>query len=556
MMTEDMKLLQRLWDKDVTLWDGAKTDEAIADRLGWLDAVPWIEKHGTELQQWADQLVKKGQFDSLLLLGMGGSSLAAEVFYSIFGQSENYLSLTMLDSTSPAQISSLDLDWARTLVVVSSKSGGTVETADLMAYFYALMECQVPHPGHHFVAITDPDSGLARQAEELGFLRVFLNSPDIGGRYSALSYFGLVPAALMGVQISLLLDRIRSFVESSRVDSPESQSVIQLAQQMAAISEDGLNQLVLNLDDSVKSLAIWIEQLVAESTGKNGVGVLPVIGNRTDKSDTGSHSSLSNRSSRNVSVQGFGETHVSISLSSPDTAFRSDSDLSSGLSENQTLCLTMNNKYDLGKEFLRWELATALAASKMGINPFDQPNVEEAKKMTRKIIRENHTQTFDAVIETGAYQVEVLSDFPGSPVIDNHKSLKSNLGEWSGSSQYLAILAYLPMEKGVDAVLHCILEKLNSATGIRATLGYGPRYLHSTGQLHKGGPPAGCFVQIIDSGLQALPIPGRDYGFDGLNRAQADGDFTILAEKNLPIMRIRLKGDRLGALEILDGELE
>ena len=543
-LRKDMEMLQRLWNKDVTLWDGAKTDEAIGDRLGWLDAVPWIEEHGSELQQWTDQLIREKQFDSLLLLGMGGSSLAAEVFHSVFGQIEGYLSLTMLDSTSPDQINGLDLDWSRTLVVVSSKSGGTVETAALMDYFYALMESRAPHPGHHFLAITDPDSGLAKRAEELGFLRVFLNPPDIGGRYSALSYFGLVPAALMGVRISLLLDRIRSFAESSRVDSPESQSIIRLAERMAAVSGDGLNRLVLDLDDSVKSLAIWIEQLVAESTGKNGVGVLPVIGTRADRLAPKPRS----RSGRVNSRQNLGEIHVSIAMASVEPHSR--------YSHSQGLSLTMSNAYDLGSEFLRWEMATALAASKMGINPFDQPNVEEAKKMTRKIMLEHRKQAFDSVAETNAYRIEVLSDFSESAFVDEHKSLRLNLEEWSGSSQYLAILAYLPMKKEVDNVLHRILAKLESASGIRTTLGYGPRYLHSTGQLHKGGPAAGCFIQIVDSGSQALPIPGRDYGFDELNRAQADGDFSVLAEKNLPIMRIRLKGDRLEALETLDAELE
>ncbi len=540
-----MGMLQRLWNKDVSLWEGAKTDESIVDRLGWLDAVPWIEEHGPELQQWTDQLIRKNQFDSLLLLGMGGSSLAAEVFYSVFGQIKGYLSLTMLDSTSPDQITSLDLDWSRTLVVVSSKSGGTVETADLMAYFYALMERRIPCPGDHFVAITDPGSALARRAEDLGFLRVFLNPPDIGGRYSALSYFGLVPAALMGIQISLLLDRIRRFAESSRVDSADSQSIIQLVEQMSAVSADGLNRLVLNLDDSVKSLAIWVEQLVAESTGKSGLGVLPVIENRVD----GSTPKPPDRAGSINSSESCGEVHVSISMASSNSV--------SGLSSSRgnTLSLIMNDPYDLGKEFLRWEIATALAASTLGINPFDQPNVEEAKKMTRKIMLAHRKQAYHPVAETNAYRIEVLSEFSQSAVINHKQSLKSNLEEWSGHSKYLAILAYLPMEKDVDNVLHRILEKLESAIGIRTTLGYGPRYLHSTGQLHKGGPPAGCFIQIVDSELQALPIPGRDYGFDELNRAQADGDFSVLAEKNLPIMRISLKGDRLRALEILDAEL-
>ena len=532
MSNEYAGMVQRLWQRDISLWAGASSSEPVARRLGWLDAVSFMEKNNPELTTWAHQLAGKNQFDTLLLLGMGGSSLAPQVIASIFGSRPGFPRLLMLDTTSPGQIQAADVDPEKTLVIVSSKSGTTIETADLFAYFHELFAQKLQHPGDHFIAITDAGSWLSNQASELGFLRTFINPTDIGGRYSALSFFGLVPAALMGVDLAGILHRCRTFAEITRSPQGEAQ-VLDLAVLIGHGAASGCNKLILDIDSPIQMLSIWIEQLVAESTGKNGVGVLPVANLAVNAGAVGKDVIVAHIRFGQQPVR-QGETPV--------------------LPEAAAVNLHMQDALDLGSEFLRWEMATSIAASMMNINPFDQPDVELAKLKTRHFIEAGITLNGETVLDQDHFSI-IFPPTPGLPGSLVKTGPLENFALAASDADYLAILAYLPVTEEITNHLEQLRRKLSTRLGKLATCGFGPRYLHSTGQFHKGGPPSGCFLQIVEADPGALPIPGRHYSFDELHRAQADGDFTVLAEKKLPIMRIRLKGDRLGALENLASEL-
>ena len=479
-------LLNRLWRKDVTLWQGSgATSESLSSRLGWLDAVSWMGNHQLEITNWVETIIHSGKFDHLVLLGMGGSSLAPEVFYSVFGHRPGYLNLILVDTTSPEQIQSIDIDLKRSMVIVASKSGTTVETADLYAYFYQRISQVTDCPGEHMIAITDPHSWLHSQAVEHEFCKVFLNPAEIGGRYSALSYFGLVPAALTGVDLSLLLDRTKLFMSRVFTDDPTN-PVLKLAEAMAKKANLGSHIMNLRLSNQISSLAAWIEQLVAESTGKNGTGVIPVFARVEENSE------CKNGDQFAVEVE-FGSEH--------------DNEKSS------VLRWKLAESYDLGAEFLRWEMATALAASMMDINPFDQPNVEEAKVITRTFVDSSQSCELNLLFECNEFSMYCRSiqvDPDTSLTINGAFELFDQILE---NAKYLAVLAYLPRFGQVDIELEKVRILLGQRFSLTTTLGYGPRYLHSTGQLHKGGPTAVGFVQFVERTDIDLSIPGRKYGF-------------------------------------------
>ncbi len=533
-------LITRLWQKDVSLWCHAEST-AIENRLGWLDAVVWMETHIDELTRWAQ--TASNQFDNVILLGMGGSSLAAEVFSAVFGNQHDSIQacprLWVVDTTSPAQINALDVDLARSLIIVASKSGSTVETAALLMYFHAQLRQHVARPGDHLVAITDPDSWLHRHAVENGFMRVFLNPPDIGGRYSALSYFGLVPAALIGVDLQQLLARTRRLSDACQSDdnqsddNPTAHAVSQLANLIGNAALSASNILQLRLAPPLQSLAVWIEQLVAESLGKEAKGILPVYDDLGDDSEY-----IPNQSDIFSVYIGLGEDDQ-------------------GGARTSTRATDMQwhlaSRYDLGAEFLRWEMATALAASIMGVNPFDQPDVEQAKQQTRLLITARQAQPFGKLFENQHYAVYSNTLGESSHTI---QSVFDRFGTLSTTALYLAVLAYLPNFVDVNDRLQVLRRRLAQHFVLTTTLGYGPRYLHSTGQLHKGGPASGCFIQITEQAMEEIAIPERDYSFADLHSAQADGDYAVLEKKGRPLMRITLKGDRCMALDKLLADIE
>ena len=524
------KMMDRLWQKDTTLWKSplAHGDDP-ANWLGWLDAVEWMGKHVDSLSAWAEQVCKSGRYDHVVLLGIGGSSLAAEVFSGVFGSRAGFLQLTVVDTTSPAQINALDLDIERALFVVSSKSGATLETVDLLAWFYRKAGSIQKHPGDRFIAITDAGSPLAQEAGKLGFYRVFLNPKDIGGRYSALSFFGLVPAALIGVDLGLLFENLKQFCE--QVKSGDDTTVTELAELLGGSVLAGKNQMKLNIAKPIQVLAIWIEQLIAESTGKNGTGLIPI----------------------------YGETHTERKLKPPARCLTINIGFGCGPGNRSApdadMSWTLKGPYDIASEFFRWQMATALASAMMDVNPFDQPDVEQAKGQTRTFIENNRSVELRVLLEN-EYCVFYASDvFVGESCCSRLADVLGRFQSSMSAVEYLGILAWLPVFDQVEEKLQQIRAQLSRRFDLPTTLGFGPRYLHSTGQLHKGGPASGCFIQITDPGLESLPVPGRKYGFDDLHRAQADGDYLVLENKARPIMRIELKGDRLRALDRLRQEL-
>ncbi len=440
----------------------------------------------------------------------------------------------MLDTTSPAQIRAVDINAQSTLVIVASKSGTTLETADLFAYFHQLFSQELANPGDHFIAITDAGSWLSKQAVEHGFRRTFINPSDIGGRYSVLSYFGLVPAALMGVDLEVILERLRSFAESTRTPQGEAE-VLDLAVLMGENALRGKNKLVLDIAQPVQKLSLWIEQLVAESTGKNGTGILPLVNPAPDPGHYAKDCIVASIS--------FGENPVRPADNPGPAAI-------------PRVNLHMHDALDLGSEFLRWEMATALAAAIIKVNPFDQPDVELAKVKTRHIIESGTFGIFETVLDMPQYSISCPL-LGAAEYQDKHDTaaLFDDFARVAAKSDYFGILAYLPINDDNATRLEILRQTLSTRLDKPTTCGFGPRYLHSTGQLHKGGPQSGCFMQIVDTDAGELAIPGRHYGFHELHRAQADGDFAVIEEKHLPIMRIELKGDRLGALDFLTSEL-
>ncbi len=515
-------LATRLWSKDVSLWSAdPEVQQSIQNRLGWLDVVDWMLPQIDELVAWAGSIAKAKSFDRVIVLGMGGSSLAPEVFSRLFEPVADYPMLEVLDSTSPEMVDAvLARGIERTLFIVASKSGTTLETTDLYRFFFNQVESFNETPGSQFIAITDGGSWLESHAAEQGFLRTFVNPSDIGGRYSALSFFGLVPAALYGVNVKTLLERAIVMLKTAHSDAADENPCLQLGIQMATHALSGRDKMMLLIAEPLSSIGGWIEQLVAESTGKQGVGILPVC--MTYPEEMPEHY-----------PEAADSFNVALLQHSPDT-----------VPEESALHLTLDSPLDLGAEFFRWEFATAIAAVGMEVNPFDEPNVSEAKQSTNSFIQEGRVLNLQLTGDSTDFSISAQEE----SVVDGDSV--GFAGKLAANS-YVAILAYLPMTE--EAVLQ--LEQLRFQVAcyydVACTAGFGPRYLHSTGQLHKGGATTGAFIQIVDESTVDHAVPGRDYGFAKLIRAQADGDFSVLSEKDLPVMRFTLKGDRLQSLSAL-----
>jgi len=479
------RVVERTWERDHTVW---KPDpQEITDRLGWLTLPDAMAPQAADLQSFARGVAAEG-YTSALLLGMGGSSLAPEVLQATFGTAPGMLALQVLDSTSPAQITRVEagLDLGRTLFVVSSKSGGTIETRSQLAYFWE----KLPDP-RHFVVITDPGSSLDALASEMGVRRVFLNSPDVGGRYSALLLFGLVPAALAGVDVARLLEGARQMqhaCEPGVLAAANPGAWLGAVMGEAALA--GRDKLTLVLPPALAALGCWIEQLVAESTGKEGRGILPVEGEPLGA----------------PGVYGGDRLFVAVGDAPGLDALER--------AGHPVVRLPAVDPYQLGAEFFRWEFATAVAGHVLQVNPFDQPNVQEAKDATARMLAgelvDTNSEPLGAVLATVR---------PGG---------------------YLAILACLDRDAGNEARLAAVRRELRDRYRVATTVGFGPRSLHSTGQLHKGGPKNGVFLQVVAPPGLDLAIPGQPYGFGELFRAQADGDFASLRAHGSRVARATL----------------
>ena len=524
----------RLWAADPTLWKpgDAAHQEVIANALGWLGV--WEDAHDeiADLTQFVEDVHAEG-FRSAVLLGMGGSSLAPEVFSAILGAAEGALELYVLDSTDPAAVLAVEaaVDLDRTLFIVASKSGGTTETASFHAYFYGLLKAHcAEHAGSHFVAITDEGTSLEQQALEQGFRAIFVNPGDIGGRYSALSFFGLVPAALLGVDLERLLDGVDAMAAACGPDVPAAEDpALRLGAALGQLARGGRDKLTLVCEAPLAPLGAWIEQLVAESTGKEGVGVLPV-----DLEPLGS-------------PERYGDDRVFCGLrlagAGGAAAGRLDALAEAG---HPVLERELADVYELGGEMLCWELATAAAGVVLGVDPFDQPNVQESKDRTKALLAAYAAEGALAEDEGGARIGYPVGD-EGLP-----DALRAFLAQ-AAPGDYVAIQAYVAPGASVWGQLQALRLQLRDGLHLATTLGFGPRYLHSTGQFHKGGPNRGLFLQLVGHDPRDVEIPGQPYGFSVLKRAQARGDLAALWAHDCRALRVCLGDDVPAGLTRLAG---
>jgi transaldolase / glucose-6-phosphate isomerase len=498
--TED--IARRVWHHDETLWGGPGPE--IGNRLGWLTISQRMLDQTGAMTQFVDSVRADGM-ESVILCGMGGSSLAPEVIRQSFERGSGGLDLYVLDSTDPGAIKEVEdqVDLERTLFLISSKSGGTLETLSQYHYFRSKVD-----NGRQFVAITDPGSSLEELATKDGFRRVFLNDPDIGGRYSALSYFGLVPAALMGVDVRALLDHARTAEENAnQFDSSASNRGLWMGLAFGEASLAGRDKLTYVVDEPIASYSLWAEQLFAESTGKDGKGILPVAGEPLGPPDA------------------YGDDRLFFHLRSGEGDDRLEAIRKAG---HPVITAPFEGPEDLGRLFFYAEFAAAVSGWVLAINPFNQPNVQEAKDATKAVLAEGLEEP-----ESGTLDL--------SGVAPPH---------------YVAIQGFVKPSKEFDEAIADLRTAIRDKTRATTTFGYGPRYLHSTGQFHKGGPKTGVFIQLVHDGDYDIEIPGAGYTFKTLKNAQAIGDYKTLEAHGLPVTHIRLEGDPARAVRDLIKEVQ
>ncbi len=525
--SEKSLILHRLWEKDASLWSGdEEVQKAISNRLGWLDLPEAMAKSIDEIRSFSEEV--KEEFEAVCLLGMGGSSLFALTLSKIFGPQPGYPYFFVLDTTDPEEVAKLedDFDLKKVLFLVASKSGTTIEVVSLFKYFWGRLEGLMDQPGGNFAAITDPGTPLAKTAEERKFRRLFLAPPDVGGRFSALSYFGLVPAGLMGLDLERLL---KAAQEMATVCGPEVPWEYNPAAKLAEyIGENFIlerDKLTILADPLIRPYGLWIEQLVAESTGKTGIGVVPIVGEAPGS----------------PTVYGPDRFFVNLGLEGRRDIYGR---LLSELKQDEFPLVNhwWEDRYEIGAECFRWEMATALVGYFMDINPFDEPDVIRAKRKTAEILK--------LFKETGDFGVEFgLDDRTGhafitSRILGDTPSLKLairkfflSLSPWS----YVAFLAYLPYDAEIEEFFTDLRTMVRTRRQCSTMFGFGPRYLHSSGQLHKGGPKTGSFFIFTRRGRkEEQMVPGEGYTLWDLQFAQAYGDFQALSDLERQVIHIHL----------------
>ncbi|HEY8438081.1 MAG TPA: hypothetical protein VIK65_05655 [Candidatus Limnocylindrales bacterium] len=546
-----------LVDRDPGLWSkNERVQAAIGDRLGWLDSPGHFTTQVGALEAFGEAIRDAG-FTAAVVGGMGGSSLAPEVFREVFGTADGWLDLRVLDSTDPAAVAAItdDLDPLSTLWIVASKSGTTTEPLAFQAYQWdraerALRERDArdfEHPGELMIAITDPGKSLEAIPHHDDLREVFLNPPDIGGRYSAISYVGLVPASLIGIDLDPLLESTTAMLEACTVTEPNENPGVSLGLAIGTLAKAGRDKLTLLADPAIASLGAWLEQLLAESTGKHGTGIVPV-----DREPLG-----------DVAAYGDDRVFVRIKLGDAGGAWTAgdafaDAAESAG---HPVIRLQLADPIDIGGEMVRWEVATAIAGAVLGIDPFDQPNVEEAKELTRKVLAGASSGESAA-----APPPPLASDDEAGLTLHGDAPLRLTAGDGTVVGElarhlarrkpnaYLALQAFIAPSAAATESMDRIRSILRDATGNATTAGYGPRFLHSTGQLHKGGPPTGWFLQLTSDHPADREIPGWPYTFGRLIDAQAEGDFAAIESHDLPILRVHLHDPERG-LAALEGAL-
>jgi len=517
---EQAAVVRRIAEKDAGLWasNGSGEKEEIKNRLGWLQVADLMEERVAELVGLRKELVAEG-FSDCVVMGMGGSSLAPEVFRQTFGAPTGSLNVHVLDTTDPAAIAALQasIDLRRTVFIVASKSGTTLETLSHYRYFWL----QTGQQGRQFLAITDPGTPLADEGNRRAFRRVFLNPADIGGRYSALSYFGLVPAALGGVDLAGLLDRAATMVQACTGPGPVDENPgVWLGAVFAEAAKAGRDKVTIIAPPALHSFGVWAEQLIAESTGKEGKGLVPVA-------DEALGAPL---------VYGNDRLFVRLALPGDDpNAARLEALSKAG---HPIVTLKVGDPLGLGAEFFRWEYAIAVAGAILAINVFDQPNVQEAKDLTKKVLSEGNPPTTGQGIRWAGQQGATLE-----------AAIQALLGQVR-AGDYVALLAFIAPDAKYDSALNAIRLAIRDKYRVATTVGYGPRYLHSTGQLHKGGPNTGVFLQIVGDDPKDIPIPGERFSFGVLKQAQALGDFQALRNHGRRVLRVQLQDVAQGLVKI------
>jgi transaldolase/glucose-6-phosphate isomerase len=527
-------VMRRIWRKDAALW---KSDEAhqkiIKNALGWLTVPDMMIGVEDDLVQFADRIRNVREFKHVMVCGMGGSSLCPEVLRQTFGKQDGYPELLVLDSTDPDAFSDIadKIDITHCLFIISSKSGTTTEPLVFYKYWYDQVGRRKENPGECFVAVTDPGTLMEQMATEDKFKRIFLNPADIGGRYSALSYFGMVPAALMGLDVRKLLDRAERVVHACASVVPAAENPgARLGAILGECAKAGRDKLTISADPKIASFGLWVEQLLAESTGKDGKGIVPVAGETLGA----------------PSVYGDDRLFVHISVERIDS--ETDAKLKAlEAAGHPVVYRTLTDLYDLGEEFFLWEIATAFAGWRLGINPFDQPNVQESKDATKELLdaytRDGKLPEQDVLATDGVLTIyaddATRAELPHESV---GAAIKAHLAR-AGAGDYIALLDYFEETPEYERVIQEIRTHLRDATRAATTTGYGPRFLHSTGQLHKGGSAAGVFMQLTAPDIKDLPIPGQPYTFSALKQAQALGDFRSLASRGRRAIRVDLGAD-------------
>lgn len=515
------RLADRIWNRDALAFKPAAEDaeakRSILNRLGWLTAPEDMRSEAERVRAFADAARAEG-VDRVLLLGMGGSSLCAEVLRDVGGTRPGWPDLVVLDTTDEGAIQreSARLDPARTIFLVASKSGSTIEVASLEQHFRKLATeaLGAEAAGRRFVAITDPDTQLAAHARDRGYRDIFINPPDIGGRFSAVSLFGLVPAALLGHDLDDFLSSARDAGEGCRQNAATNPGLA-LGAFMVDSAKAGRDKLTLLLPPSFKAFGLWVEQLVAESTGKHGVGLIPVTG----------------EPAFDVSEYRNDRAFVVISTDEDNSL---DSTAAALEKAGHAVRTIRTRREHLGAEFFRWEFATAAAGAGLGINPFDEPNVKEAKDRTSALLANRAALDGDRAKRQNGISVLAADGSAAGP------DALAQLLRSVGPRDYAGLLVWLTPEPALEAALQKVREKITKATGAATTVGIGPRYLHSTGQYHKGGPDTGVFIVITGEDATDTQVPGAPYSFSVLKRAQALGDIAALAAHNRRVIRLHL----------------
>lgn len=507
------RFILRLWEKDPSLWLDSFNQE-IPNRLGWLTAPITAEKELKEIENIGEK-IKEAGISHIVLLGMGGSSLAAQVLYETLNKKDSSPDMFVLSSTHPAAVHEIEknIDIKKTVFVVSSKSGTTLETLSFFRYFWSLARRSTSDAGRHFIAVTDSGSNLDHLGQKRNFLKIFNAPPDIGGRFSAFTFFGIVPPFLGGADIKNLITYAQNEMKNNKpsISEQEADGIV-LGALLGEMALAGKDKLTFITDNALTYFPYWLEQLIAESLGKKGKGMIPVV----------------DEPKATINCYGNDRVFINITLGKDDKKeniqFMRDL-VSEGF---PVLDFKLENKFSLGRELYRWEIAVAAAGAVLGVNPFDQPDVQRSKEITREAMEKDEVEKIKGIRSFSIEDQEEIG-----------KAVKEIIQE-AEKDQYFSFQVYLHQTEGLKRKLEEIRLQFLKKAGLATTLGYGPSFLHSSGQLHKGGPNLGIFIQIVDNTEFDLSVPETDYSFLSIIKAQADGDYQALQEKGRKIIRINL----------------